>query len=68
MLRMYIIIHRTTMKNNTKNFNCFANKKIKYNLKKNLYNQKRQERRNQETKKRYHIIVDVNPTNIHIKC
>lgn len=38
------------MKNNTKNFNAFANRKITVELKKKKsYNQKRQERRNQGT-------------------
>lgn len=37
------------MKNNTKNVNAFANRKITVELKKKSYNQKRQERRNQGT-------------------
>lgn len=49
MLRMYIVIHRKTMNNNTKNLNSFANRKIKVEVFKNLCNQKRQERRNQGT-------------------
>lgn len=49
MLRMYIVIHRNTMNNNTKNLNSFANRKIEVEVFKNSCNQKRQERRNQGT-------------------
>lgn len=59
------------MKNNTKNFNAFANRKITVELKKKKIIQSekagKEEPRNNNNKKR-DIMVDVNSASHHIKC